>query len=256
MLGLLPSAGVRVIGVDCATQPKSVGLALCVTGSGRPRIEHVAVERSWADIDRRVAAWLGPDTLIAVDAPLGWPATLSDALSSHRAGVHLPLHANQLFRRRTDDAVAAALGKRPLDVGADRIARTAHAALALLARLREARRLEIPLAWSPGELSGVAAIEVYPAGTLSSRDLPRAGYKGDGSEAASVRRALVSAVAGEIAFDDRVSLAMLESDHVLDAVLCCLAGCDFLREDVMMPDDAPLAEREGWIWVRARAHCG
>ena len=31
-----------VIGVDCATQPKSVGLALCILGAERARIEEVA----------------------------------------------------------------------------------------------------------------------------------------------------------------------------------------------------------------------
>ena len=241
-----------VIGVDCATQPKSVGLALCILGAERARIEEVAVERSWDDIDARVASWISRDTLIAVDAPLGWPALLSDELHAHRAGAPLPGTANELFRRRTDDVVASALGKRPLDVGADRIARTAHTALALLKRLRQAMQMEIPLAWEPGELSDVAAIEVYPAGTLVSRELPSAGYKGAGSEQASIRRALCKGIAAEVALPRGAKRAAMESDHVLDAVLCCVAGCDFIRGNVMSPDDLDQARREGWIWVRRR----
>src|SRR5437016_7332440 len=41
-----------------------------------------------------------------------------------------------MFRRVTDDVIYERLGKRPLDVGADRIARTAHAALRFLEELR------------------------------------------------------------------------------------------------------------------------
>jgi hypothetical protein len=72
---------------------------------------------------------------------------------------------NELFRRATDDDIKLRLGKRPLDVGADRIARTAAAALKLLDRLRRETGRPIPLAWTPDEDPTWRAIEVYPVAT-------------------------------------------------------------------------------------------
>ncbi len=241
---------IRVIGVDCATQPRNVGLALCSFTHGGPRVEEVVIGKSWPSIDEQVGRWLSETTLIALDAPLGWPEPLSEALVDHLAGEELWSNANRLFRRTTDDVVAKALGKRPLDVGADRIARTAHTALGLIGRLRDAHRLPIPLAWEPGWVQGVAAIEVYPAGTLASRALPYSGYKGAGSKVTALRERIVGAVVEEMKLDARATDAMIQSDHVLDAVLCALAGCDFLQGTVMLPDDLELARREGWIWVQ------
>jgi hypothetical protein len=37
---------------------------------------------------------------------------------------------------------------------------------------------------------------------------------------------------------------------VLDALVCVLAGADFLAGRAMPPEDEQLAQKEGWIWVR------
>jgi len=42
---------------------------------------------------------------------------------------------------------------------------------------------------------------------------------------------------------------MRSSDHLLDAALCCLGAADFMRKQVIAPEDLPRARREGWIWV-------
>ncbi|MCM8612051.1 DUF429 domain-containing protein [Accumulibacter sp.] len=83
---------------------------------------------------------------------------------------------SELFRRETDRVVAAEIGKTPLEVAADRIARAAHSALEVLGLLREHSGKQIPLAWSP-EFESVAAIEVYPGATLKARGLEHSGYK-------------------------------------------------------------------------------
>lgn len=243
---------VRIIGIDCATVAKKVGLALCVVREGRPRLEQLLVGESWPAIDEQVAHWATDKTLLAVDAPLGWPAPMADALHSHRAGAELTHAANTLFRRKTDDVVAAHLGKRPLDVGADRIARTAHTALSFLARLQKIVGKPIPLAWQPGSIEGLAAIEVYPAGTLAARSLPHSGYKARTSHASALRQQLVDAVREELSVDDDAAILMVQSDHALDAVLCTIAGLDFLAGHVLQPSDLELAKREGWIWVPSR----
>ena len=244
---------VRLIGVDVASQPKNVGLAMCTLSDDHLRLEEVKTHSTWPAIDAQLADWLIPavsaPALLAIDAPLGWPAALAHALCTHRAGGPLPPAANSLFRRQTDDVVAKALGKRPLDVGADRIARTAHAALNLLGRLREIDGLCIPLAWRPGSLPATSVIEVYPAGTLAGRALPCARYKGASPEATGARRRIVDGVRCELAFSAEFARLLCSSDHLLDAAVCCIAAGDFVRGCVIEPDNPSLARREGWIWV-------
>ncbi len=237
-----------LVGIDCATEARNVGLALATWNESGIVLREVACLRSWGAITETVASWCTPGTLLALDAPLGWPTPMGEALASHMAGAPIEAPTNALFRRATDDFVARHVGKRPLDVGADRIARTAHRALAFLGELRAHTSLDVPLAWQPGPLKVASAIEVYPAATLVARGWLSAGYKG--SDGAARRGELVTALTREMAFSEDHAAAMRGSDRVLDAALCCLAAGDFLRGDVLLPVDRARAEREGWIWVR------
>ena len=239
----------RIIGVDLATNAKNVGLALCAITDGRPELLEVAIGKTWPAIDEQVASWTTAPTLLALDAPLGWPAPLGESLHDHRAGAAFEHSPNAMFRRATDDAIAERLGKRPLDVGSDRIARTAHTALSFLKRLRNNLDAPIPLAWKPGPIHDVSAIEVYPAGTLAARNLPRSGYKGSANEAVARRRELTHAIAKQVAFSADAAKEMARTDHALDAVLCVCAGLDFLAGNAVPPEDRSLAAKEGWIWV-------
>ena len=146
-----------IIGIDCATQPKNVGLALGHDHEGKTTIDKVFIGSMADSVVDTVAAWASPDapTLLALDAPLGWPAGLGQNLQPHQAGATIHLDANSMFRRLTDKAVKQSTGKLPLDVGADRIARTALAALGLLQDLREATSQPIPLAWQPPLDAGI-----------------------------------------------------------------------------------------------------
>jgi hypothetical protein len=40
---------------------------------------------------------------------------------------------------------------------------------------------------------------------------------------------------------------------MLDASVCALAAADFLRGDVLQPNDNRMAQREGWIWAKIPA---
>lgn len=253
--GLENTILLEVIGIDSAVNPRNVGLATGVIADGAVTVTDVTAGSSKEAIVDYVAGRIQnvANSLIAIDAPLGWPQPLAEALAVHEAGQPLQPTANAMFRRLTDDVIADRLRKRPLDVGADRIARTAHAALALLAEIREATGRPIPVAWSPGTVDGTAVIEVYPGGTLVSRRLPERGYKKRGAEAATVREKLVRALRTEAKIADEMAAAMIASDHVLDAVLCVLAASDFVRGDVLRPEDEARARREGWIWVRPLA---
>ena len=239
---------VTVVGIDCATLDAKIGVAMGRWSEGKLEIREVALcglERSAASF---ATAWLqnvNVPGLIAIDAPLGWPQPLARALSGHRAGELIHTAPNDLFRRETDRFIQRTLGKAPLDVGADRIARTAHAALRLLGDIRTQLAIPIPLAWSTSP-DGVAAIEVYPAATLRAHGLRATRYKRPSQAAA--RQEIMSALARLLEIKTEVSLLETSAD-ALDAALCLLAAKDFLEGRAVGPTDQALAEIEGWIWA-------
>ena len=240
-----------IVGIDCATDDAKIGLALAERRGAKTTIRQATIcarESSAADT---VAGWLrgsaGP-ILLAIDAPLGWPIEMGRQLASHRAGQAIPVEPNLLFRRATDRFIQATVGKTPLDVGADRIARTAHAAGRLLGQLRQSLIQPIPLAWTI-DLAQVSAIEVYPAATLAANGIRSSGYKkpSQGQERLEIIRPLSRWI------DCKACLSDLEANaDVLDSAVCVLAAVDFLEGRAVGPTDAALAEHEGWIWVRRK----
>ena len=263
-----------IVGLDCAAQPERFGVAiarltpgasLCWTDARRGRrgesiAEYVAAalarERARAGPDLSV----GGDLLVALDAPLGWPAALGPALASHRAGECLDWGPNQLFRRHTDDVIREQLGLRPLEVGADRIARAAVEALRVLGELRRLLEadLELPTssrffvadrAEASRRAGRSAAIEVYPAAVLTALGLPSRMYKRPDQEA--VRARILSALEhrGYAELPPEMHATALAQPDVLDAVLCICSALEFLQRRVIEPEqDANLAQ-EGWAWV-------
>jgi predicted nuclease with RNAse H fold len=222
-----------------------------VDDSGALELKRVTLGTAGESAAATIAGWIGgtPNYVIALDAPLGWPAALGDALFSHRAGETIDAEAEHLFRRETDRFVYAELGKLPLEVGADRIARTARAALDLLRELREITRAALPLAWEPGKSSGV--IEVYPAATLLSRGISPRSYKGDSSSCRSARGAIFERLRPELRTSVSSEL-LTDDDDLLDALVCAVAAADFAHGEALSPRDRARAEREGWIWFRGR----
>lgn len=250
-----------VIGIDCSTDPKKVGIAHGAIAQDGPRVESVllgrSLGRSWNNIVDYVVSLIDnaerTSTLIALDAPLGWPHGLRKALSDHHAGAVLRLDADEIFHRLTDDVVKKelALKQNPMEVGADKIARTAHKALWFLDQVRERTRLPVPLSWTPGCVRDVEAIEVYPAATLAGRGLPNQGYRtGDG--APGKRKDVVSELANSVDLAEEHQEELKTSEHLLDAVVCVVAGADFAAGNVISPygGNMDLVRREGWIWVR------
>lgn len=240
---------ITIIGIDCATDPKKVGLAKAVLTQGRLLVQYAEPGAAKSHITQRIIEWLESDrpALIALDAPLGWPEALGSSLAYHKAGAVIKDEPNNLFRRETDRFIKNRTTKQPLDVGADRIARTAVFALKLLSYLRELTGKPIPLAWHP-ELTDHGAIEVYPAGTLTAYKLPNGKYKENNEIHRAVREQIVRGLPEWVEIADEK--APLANADVLDAVLCCVAGADFLNGRSMEPTDPLLAHKEGWIWVR------
>lgn len=239
---------VRVLAVDCATRAKRVGLAAGWWSGPDDKlvIEEVVRGDDVVDMARWLAERCQGRVVLGLDAPLGWPAPLSERLRDHRAGGPFVGEANDIFRRTTDRFVHAAVGKLPLDVGADRIARTAHSALELLQRVREVTGRDFPLPLSP-ESDGDAAIETYPGGTLHAGPWNARGYKG--RNGAEVRARLLEQLDDLITFDCETG-PLVDEDDLFDAAIAALGAADFLEGRCFEPQDAALARLEGWIWVR------
>jgi len=242
----------KIVGVDYATQDAKVGLALGVVSEGDLEIQDAKLCRRERPPASVIASWLGDRqsaALIAIDAPLGWPKPLAECLIKHNASAAIEATPDAMFRRETDLFIQRELKKTPLDVGADRIARTAHAALRLLDELRRKLGLPIPLAWKLADISPIAVIEVYPAATLVAHGIRCTGYKKPGQ--AKQRREIMDALRTKMTIQDCVP-DLSASGHLVDAVVCVLAGADFILQRAMSPEDQRLAEHEGWIWASRR----
>lgn len=226
---------VNLIGIDAATRPEKTGLAFATwepeAGLWVKELRFAAPE-GVLDI---VRPWFKEPALVCIDAPLGWPAAMT-TLAEHRAGESLGLDWGQHFIRQTDRLVHQKLGKKPLEVAADRIARTAAKAVGWLGEWN------LPLAWEPGP----GVIEVYPAAVLLAHHLSERGYKKP--EQTARRLELLKALSPH--WDLPVQLHQQAANHtdLLDALLCLLGGVDFLTGRCLPPEDLELAQKEGWIW--------
>lgn len=262
---------IDILGIDCATDPRKTGIAHATLDvmpdaprSGarpdgpRPVLRYLASGSRAAPTAETLASLLTPGrpALVGLDAPLGWPAAMGRVLSGHRAGEAVGLPANDLFRRHTDRVVRDRIGKQPLDVGADRIARTAVAALDLLAELRRLTGRALPVATrgAPPPAAGDAAVEVYPAGRLIALrgEAYRRGYRASGQAAEDIRRAMLGDLEAEIGYEVDSDPAVADV-NLLDAIICVCAVVDVLRGQCTPPEACglPLDEidREGWIWL-------
>jgi predicted RNase H-like nuclease len=243
-----------IIGIDCATLASKTGLAFAEYGNGRLEVRECMIGGTSTPIAQQVARWLKSTrtALLALDSPLGWPALLGTTLANHKAGIPIHARSNDLFRRHTDEVVKETLGKSPLEVGADRIARTAVAALSLLEDIGVLIGKNIALAWKARPNEGIRAIEVYPAGTL--RAYQRIGFVQESGNVDQAKQSLIAKMKkkGRVRFD-KGNAKSIDNEHVIDAVLCALAATDFIENRVIFPatdKEMDLARKEGWIWVR------
>ena len=239
---------VTLIGIDCATQPEKVGLARAAWDGQLLAGLQIHPGRRATDVAGVVAGWLPSEgaCLLALDAPLGWPASFGAALDGHKAGQPLALDAAAFFRRLTDHRLDDI--HHPMDVTADRIGRTAFWAVNLLGEVARRASASIPLAWDCRALAPLSAIEVYPAGTLTQLELPATAYKKPGQ--VSERQKIITGIQQFFSTGTDWSPCLADADQ-LDAALCLVAGMDFIGGKCAAPEDLALAKKEGWIWVRS-----
>ena len=278
----------RIIGVDFSSSynKKKTGLARATARSGEEgweaELECVETANPESAVPV-VKAWLDQTpALIAIDAPLGWPDAMRTGLRGHKAGSGIKQRANGFvpragapapknrvpegkwtcdegfFLRETDRRIWRQTNKKPLEIGADRIARTAYGALKFLEDLRTEQG-DLPLAWDSKSVSKsdppISVIEVYPAATLKAHELlPLESYK-TGKDPRGARAQIVNGLKQQV--EERAwnlekieeqRERLLDNDDKLDAVVCVVAALDFLCGAARGPKDCEKVRGEGWIW--------
>ncbi|HYC93355.1 MAG TPA: DUF429 domain-containing protein [Thermoanaerobaculia bacterium] len=222
---------IRLIGADWSAEETKRGIAVVDYANDTASLVALSgcsAKRKALRVMADALAVAPGSCVIAIDAPLGWPVAMAQALAEHAAGESLPKTASEMFSRDTDRFVQTTLTKRPLEVGTNLIARTAHSANQFLRVLREETRRPIPLLWSPDELSDAGVIEVYPAAT---------------------KRAIAPQSATDVLGLDAAAIAGANA-HVADALWCAVAALHFVRGECAAPLDPITSRREGWIWFR------
>lgn len=236
-----------IVGLDAAADLANFGYAVVREDGNVLRLIDSGCLGRESHLDSTIGRHLRSETraLVSVDAPLGWPSPLGNALSKHSAGQELPVPANQLFRRSTDLHIKSLTKKQPLDIGADRIARAAWSALNVLGALRRLLGEALPMVWEPDFEARVGVIEVYPGATLAGWGLRSDSYKQD--DQVDARRSIAGFFGGRAPW---LSDLVQGKVDVFDAGLCTIAASDFLTGLAGGPPDRALAELESWIWVR------
>ena len=281
----------RIIGIDCAADPKNIAVAFADKRGDTLSIHDVEFGKGGAEdrshrlqaLAKKVRCRISGPTLLALDAPLGWPASMGDNLKEHHAGLSegLPEAADDLFQRQTDQFVAWRTGKTPLEVGANLIARVTHTALRLLEYVIPDRSERRPLSGRCHMTHGVNTIEVYPALAgpkflRSEDDTGPTDWDGVASDLKAMK-AIKSKVGKPEDFnpwpqvckklEDKLSCDGLSfeidtpvrkkkeskrlRDHGLDAILCAWIGARFLAGQCEEPPENicdDILAREGWIW--------
>jgi len=242
-----------LIGLDCAAQHSKFGVALGSLGPSGMQIHKV--ETNNKNVVPVIVQWIKTyqPRILAFDAPMGWPATLGEALGDHCAGIMLPFESDDLFHRETDKFVRKKLNKRPLEVGADKIARAAATALRVASTIRKNTGIKLRLLWEPGIPNETGMIEVYPAATLLAHSFSEKGYKGNKAEHREARSVLLKDLSEFMKFNISTDL-LVSSDDALDAVICIMAAVDFAKGTAYMPENIVVARKEGWIWFNKTKH--
>lgn len=240
------------VGIDFASSPaKTAVVAVRWTEAGG-RVEHATAGLD----DAAVMAWLRSGTAkVGIDCPFGWPRRFVQLVGGHADASHAfePEPAEgwrrDYYLRVTDRYVADTWGITPLSVAADRIA---HPALRLSFLFSQLHGLDLhPRLDGSGRLA-----EVYPAAALKQWGLTRTGYK----KRLDLRRAIVDELATRVplTFVDGLRDAVVQSDDVLDALVCALIAraVEGGLTQWPRPDQQDDALVEGWIHVPDRDSLG
>ena len=254
----------RVVGVDLASVAARTGVVTLVW-SGSAFDATLAEDAS----DVGLIGLVDDETLVGVDAPLGWPEEFVRAIGDHARFLEWPAttapegspEREHLRLRRTDRFVRELqLGSTPLSVSSDLIGVVAMRAALLQSAWS--------IAWGqrePRDGSG-RLVETYPAAALRAWGLLAAKgvrYKGGGTGDAVARQRherqrIIDEVTSQCAAWLKVAPSLrdaaIRSDHALDALIWALVALATKLDATSPPPlaDRDVSRREGWIHVPSR----
>jgi hypothetical protein len=151
------------------------------------------------------------------------------------------------FKRETDVDIAQRYKKIPLEVSADRIARTAFHTLRRLSNLRALLKRKMDIIWNPKDDFDLGFIEVYPASTLLANEVNIKGYKSN----EELRREIYGKIITNYNLTNERNIDIFKIEHDFDAFICCLAGFDFIENRSKSYRELnETIRKEGWIWTK------
>jgi predicted nuclease with RNAse H fold len=238
---------VLTVGVDLAAEPPGTAIAWIEWSVKGAVVCDLACP---ADDDAVVAAIRRADKA-GIDCPLGWPIEFVTFVQAHQTGRLVAPDGiegrdwrRRLAYRHTDLAVHERTRLMPLSVSADRISHTAMRCAAILARLTPPGQ--------PVDRRGTGTVvEVYPAASLKTWDLPHRGYKRPPNRAALAKLVDALLQAAPWLSLGPYELSCRRSDHALDAVIAALTARAAQLGHTTQPDQHQIhhAVTEGWIAV-------
>lgn len=244
---LKKSEVLNIIGWDCAVDFQNMGLCHARYHDQKCELKTIYTPQSQIEWQENLKEVIhsGGKTLICMDIPLGWPKNFRSILSNHLPGQPLPADPDFFFRRETDLYIKKKLGKTPLDIAADRIARATQKSLVLLNELRQHLKITIPLAWENSFQEDVLVIETYPAAVLRYYQLEFRKLKDQPLQQIKILESLKHRVT-----ISKKLVNEIKSHHIFDSILCVVAGTDFCEGLCDEPTDRSKVQDEGWIWAR------
>ena len=90
---------IAIVGIDYAAQAKNTGLAYAIPEGEKLAVDDARCASNDATASSIIRTWMRDSRrfLLALDAPLGWPAAFSRALASRWAGEPLRPAAHVMF---------------------------------------------------------------------------------------------------------------------------------------------------------------
>jgi predicted RNase H-like nuclease len=165
----------KIIGFDCAAQMDKVGITYSEFTADKWKIEKILPKANYDKFLKKIEYFKEreEEVLLCFDTPLGYPQKMVAYLNKLTAGkadlgneFNYDDHSREYFRRRTDILVKNELGITPLEIGADKLARSTLRTFEIINRINEILNGELSLAWDNKNLSQYSMIEVYPKATL------------------------------------------------------------------------------------------
>lgn len=220
----------RTIGIDFASQPKNTALCEIVWDGSSATVVQVASPVT-DDLIRDLVAG-PPSRVFGVDIPFGWPTHFVEFVSAHLARIAPPSGVSSTKKRlrATDEYIWELFRRQPLSVSTDRIGIPAMRWAMLMQEFGVVNRA------GDGRF-----YEVYPAAARINWGLPAK------DDAAALD--IIMAECPVFFASSEFPLALLQSDHAFDALLCALAARAAALGLTYLPpaDLRELAETEGWI---------